>query len=194
VDVPSYNFKTGRREGSSGRLALADGEVLLIDSLHGLFPGMTARIPEEQKFRLYVETLSTVKDCDRRYLRWADIRLVRRVVRDMQFRNYSARETVRHWHLVRRSELRYIVPELKRAHAIVNSFLPYELPVMKARVEGHLLPLVREFGESPERDDAYERTLRILRFFSEIPAMCEEAVVPETSLLREFIGGSRYSY
>ncbi len=193
VEVPSYNFKTGRREGSAGKVRLEPGEVLLIDSLHGLFPGMTEGIPENQKFRLYVETLSTLKDAERRYVRWADIRLLRRVVRDMQFRNYSPRETIRHWHLVRRAELRYIVPELKRAHAIVNTFLPYELPIMKARLEGQLAPLVRDFEQSPERDDACERTLRVLRLFSELPGMREEALVPDESVLREFIGGSRYT-
>ena len=111
------------------------GSVLLIDSLHGLFPEMTASVPEEMKFRLYIETLSQIKGADGRFIRWADVRLLRRIVRDMQFRNYSPRSTIRHWHLVRRAELRYIVPELRRAHALVNSFLPYELPIMKARVE-----------------------------------------------------------
>ena len=132
--MPRYNFRTGRREGTEGSFRLAKDEVLLIDSLHGLFPEMTAGIGEERKFRLYIETLSQVRDREGRYLRWADVRMLRRMVRDMQFRSYSPRQTVRHWHLVRRSELRYIVPELQRAHAIVNSFLPYELPIMRARV------------------------------------------------------------
>lgn len=112
VQVPAYNFKTGRREGISGTLRLGEREVLLIDSLHGLFPEMTQSVAEEKKFRLYIETLSQIKAADGRYVRWADIRMLRRVVRDSLFRNYTPWETIRHWHLVRRSELRYIVPQL----------------------------------------------------------------------------------
>jgi uridine kinase len=194
VEVPRYDFKTGRRQGTSGSLALAGGEVLLIDSLHGLFADMTAAVPEDRKFRLYIETLSQMKGRDSRFIRWADVRMLRRVARDMQFRNYSPRQTIRHWHLVRRSELRYIVPELRRAHAIVNSFLPYELPVMKGRLQGHLAPLVREFEGNPEREDARERSLRALAMFDEIPAVTDESLVPPHSLLREFIGGSAYTY
>jgi uridine kinase len=194
VAVPRYNFKTGKREGEAGPLSLPRGAVLLIDSLHGLFPGMTESVPEEMKFRLYIESLSQIKAADGRYIRWADIRMLRRVVRDMQFRNYTPRSTIRHWHLVRRAELRYIVPELRRAHALVNSFLPYELPVMKARVERHLEPLISEFAGNPERQDAYERAVRVKALFDQIPAVTDETAVPERSLLREFIGGSAYSY
>jgi uridine kinase len=194
VEVPRYDFKTGRRQGTAGSLALAGNEVLLIDSLHGLFADMTAAVPEDRKFRLYVETLSQMKGRDSRFIRWTDVRMLRRVARDMQFRNYSPRQTIRHWHLVRRSELRYIVPELRRAHAIVNSFLPYELPVMKGRLQGHLAPLAREFEGNPEREDARERSLRVLAMFDEIPAVADESLIPPHSLLREFIGGSAYTY
>lgn len=193
VEVPRYDFKTGKRTGVSGTLSLGHEEVLLIDSLHGLFPEMTRGVGEEQKFRLYIETLSQIKGADGRFLRWADIRMVRRVVRDMLFRNYSPRDTIRHWHLVRRSELRYIVPELRHAHAVVNSFLPYELPIMKGRVEKHLPALIEQFAANPERQDAYERTLRVRAIFEQLPA-ADEKMVPDGSLLREFIGGSRYAY
>lgn len=194
VPVPRYNFRTGKREGTEGTLRLAKDEVLLIDSLHGLYPEMTAGIGEERKFRLYIETLSQVRDREGRYLRWADVRMLRRMVRDMQFRSYSPRQTVRHWHLVRRSELRYIVPELRRAHAIVNSFLPYELPIMRARVGAELEAMAREFEGDPEREDALERTRRVSRVFAELPVTADESAVPATSLLREFIGGSAYRY
>jgi uridine kinase len=194
VEVPRYNFRTGRREGISGTLSLTPPQVLLIDSLHGLYGEMTAAVPEDRKFRLYIETLSQMKAADGRYIRWADVRMLRRAVRDMQFRNYTPRQTIRHWHLVRRAELRYIVPELRRAHAIVNSFLPYELPVMKARLESALKPLLAEFEGSPEREDARERTARVLALFSQLPAVADEGLVPPRSLLREFIGGSAYTY
>jgi uridine kinase len=194
VDVPLYNFRTGRREGISGALRLGESEVLLIDSLHGLFPAMTESVPEEKKFRLYVETLSQVRGADGRYLRWADVRMLRRVVRDSQFRNYTPRETIRHWHLVRRSELRYIVPQLRRAHVIVNSYLPYELPIMKARVAPRLDPLIEEFSKDPARQDAFERAVRVKSLFDQVPSVENESLVPPTSLLREFIGGSSLTY
>ena len=161
IVVPRYDFTTGKRSGDSGTCALGEDQVLLIDSLHGLFPEMTRSVAEERKFRLYMETLSQMKGADGRFLRWADIRMLRRVVRDMLFRNYSPRDTIRHWHLVRRSELRYIVPELRRAHAVVNSFLPYELPIMKSRVEEYLPALIEQFAANPEMQDALERTLRV---------------------------------
>jgi len=194
VLVPHYNFKTGKREGDSGPLALEKGQVLLIDSLHGLFPDMTRAVPEEMKFRLYIETLSQIKGGDGRFIRWADVRMLRRVVRDMQFRSYAPHATIRHWHLVRRSELRYIVPELRRAHALVNSFLPYELPLMKARVEAFLPPLIASLSASSEHRDALDRALRVQGLFAQLPAVQDEAIVPRHSLLREFIGGSGYTY
>jgi len=194
VEVPAYNFKTGKREGVSGSLRLAERDVLLIDSLHGLFPEMTQSVPEEKKFRLYTETLSQIKGPDGRWVRWADVRMLRRIVRDSQFRNYTPRETIRHWHLVRRSELRYIVPQLRQAHAIVNSFLPYELPVMKARVATQLGTLIEEFAADPARQDAYERAVRVKGLFDQIPAVEDESLVPPGSLLREFIGGSSFVY
>ncbi|UCF97081.1 MAG: hypothetical protein JSV89_18195 [Spirochaetaceae bacterium] len=194
VEIPFYNFKTGRREGSSGHMQLREGEILLIDSLHGLFPEMSEGIPEEQKFRLYIETLSQVKDGTNQFVRWADIRLLRRMVRDMLFRNYSPAQTIRHWHFVRRSELRYIVPRLREADSIVNSFLPYEIPIMKHRL-GDLFPaFVREFANDTDSADAHDRALRIQRVFEQVPAWTDERIVPRDSLLREFIGGSEYDY
>ena len=194
VEIPFYNFKTGKREGTSGELQLGEGEILLVDSLHGLHPEMTEGIREKQKFRLYIETLSQIKDQDDQFVRWADIRLLRRTVRDMQFRNYSPTQTIRHWHFVRRSELRYIVPRLREAEVIVNSFLPYEIPIMKGRV-GEMFPdYLREFKEDADSADAYDRALRIHQIFEQVPAWTDEQVVPEDSLLREFIGGSIYKY
>ncbi len=194
IELPYYNFKTGRREGSSGTLQLAPGQILLIDSLHGLHPEMTEAIAEERKFRLYIETLSQVKDSSGQFLRWADVRLLRRMVRDMQFRNYSPAQTIQHWHLVRRSELRYIVPRLGQADAIVNSFLPFELPIMKHRLGGLFPGFISEFASDPERSDALDRARRIHQLFGELPSWSDESVVPADSLLREFIGGSRYKY
>jgi uridine kinase len=195
VVVPRYDFRTGRRSGDAGAVSLPTGAVLLLDSLHGLFPEMTASLPEEMKFRLYVETLSQLKAADGRYVRWADVRMLRRIVRDMQFRNYSPRSTIMHWPLVRRAELRYIVPELRRAHALVNSFLAYELPIMKSRLQPALASLINEFrAGSEDTQEAFERATRVQALFDQIPAVNGESVVPTRSLLREFIGGGAYDY
>lgn len=194
IQVPVYNFKTGKREKASQELKLGERDILLIDSLHGLSAEMTGNIPEEKKFRLYIETLSQVKNGAKRFIRWADIRLLRRMVRDMQFRSYSPEQTIRHWHYVRRSELRYIIPRLREADIIINSFLPYELPVMKKRL-GHFFPgFIKKFKNNPDRADAYERALRVESIFSELSPWEDEEVIPDKSLLREFIGGSAYSY
>jgi uridine kinase len=194
VQIPFYNFKTGNREGISEELTLGNRDILLIDSLHGMFEEMTGRVPEDKKFNLYIETLSQVKDREGIFIRWSDIRMLRRMVRDMQFRNYTPKQTITHWHFVRRSELRYIISRITNAHAIVNSFLAYELPIMKYRLEKFFPGFIEEFKDDLEKEDALERAQRVLRIFAEFPEWRDESVVPEYSLLREFIGGSRYSY
>lgn len=194
ISVPKYNFKTGRREGVLEKIKLKRNDIILIDSLHGMFPEMMEGIDDTKKFKLYIETLSQVKDENLQFIKWADIRMLRRMVRDMQFRNYSPEKTLTHWHLVRRSELRYIISRLRDANAIVNSFLPYELPVMKKRI-GHLFPgFVDKYKKDPERHDAFARAKRVYELFNEIPQWDNENVIPGDSLLREFIGGSIYKY
>jgi uridine kinase len=194
VHIPRYNFKTGKREGIFGKLTLKSKDIILIDSLHGMYEQMTESITEHQKFKLYVETLSQIKDGEGRFVRWTDIRMLRRMVRDMQFRNYSPRQTLMHWHFVRRSELRYIIPNISKAHFVMNTFLPYELPILKNRL-GHLFQgFIEEFRGDHNRADALERAQRIHGILHMIPPWQDEDVVPHDSLLREFIGGSSYSY
>ncbi|KPJ82444.1 MAG: hypothetical protein AMS17_18960 [Spirochaetes bacterium DG_61] len=194
VQIPYYNFKSGNREGISEELSIGEKDILLIDSLHGMFQEMTDEIDEEKKFKLYIETLSQLRDRNGRFIRWADIRMLRRMVRDMQFRNYSPRQTLAHWHYVRRSELRYIISRLTEAHTIINSFLPYELPIMKHRLGDFFPEFIEKFRDDPEKDDALGRAKRVQEIFQEIPAWTDESVVPKDSLFREFIGGSSYSY
>ncbi|MBN2350927.1 MAG: hypothetical protein JXD23_00040 [Spirochaetales bacterium] len=194
VEVPFYDFKKGKRSGSSGRVSLGKKGIVLVDSLHGLFEQMTAGIPESAKFKLYIETLAQLKDSDGRFLRWSDVRLMRRMVRDLQFRNYDPRHTILHWHYVRRAELRHIVSRLMQAHAVVNSSLAYELPFLKARLEESFARFAEEFRGDADVEDAQERAERVRALFAEIPACGDDALVPRTSLLREFIGGSEYAY
>ena len=194
IEVPYYNFKTGNREGVSGEMSIGDKEIILIDSLHGMFEDMTQGIAEERKFKLYIETLSQIKGKDNRFIRWADVRMLRRMVRDMQFRNYNPRQTIAHWHYVRRSELRYIVARLQQAHAVINSYLAYELPLMKNRLGDFFPRFIEEFKDDSNREDAFERAVRVNDIFGQIPSWQDESVIPKYSLLREFLGGSGYSY
>ncbi|MBN1524617.1 MAG: hypothetical protein JW904_09045 [Spirochaetales bacterium] len=192
VDIPFYDFKKGKRNGISASLAIPKNGIILIDSLHGLYDGMTAGIPDSAKFKLYIETLLQMKDSKKNFIRWTDIRMLRRMIRDMQFRNYDPRHTILHWHHVRRSELRYIVSQLKNADTIVNSSLAYELCILKQLLHGFIDSFAAEFSDDPDREDAGERAVRIKNLFAEIPAWQNEQLVPDTSLLREFIGGSVY--
>jgi uridine kinase len=194
VEIPRYDFKKGRRDGTSMTMRLGERECILVDSLHGMYEEMTRGIPLERKYKIYVETLAQLKDRESNYLRWSDIRMMRRMVRDMQFRNYNAGQTVSHWRYVRRSELRYIVPKLKEARVIINTFLPYEILVLKSRLSSAFDAFAGELGMKPEYEDALERTQRVTKLFDEIPDWNDESKIPDNSLLREFIGGSIYSY
>ena len=194
VEIPFYNFKTGTREGSAGTIRLGERDILLIDSLHGLYEAMTEGISPERIFKVYIETLAQLKDSSGAYVRWADIRMLRRMVRDLQFRSYSPRQTLLHWHFVRRAELRYIISRLRHANAIINSYIPYELPIFKHRLGGMFPRFVEELTGTEDHPDAFERAVRIMRLFDEIPEWTDESVVPRDSLMREFIGGSSYSY
>ncbi len=194
VEIPRYDFKKGKRDGIAGRMKLGGRDIILVDSLHGMYPGMTAGIPEERKYKIYVETLAQIKDAGNDYVRWSDVRMMRRMVRDMQFRNYNASQTIGHWKYVRRSELRYIVPKLREAHAVINTFLPYEILVLKARLASAFSRFSEEFASRPGYEDAVERTNRVIRLFKEIPDWSDESMIPAHSLLREFIGGSAYEY
>lgn len=194
IRIPYYDFKKGRREGYSKELKLKKGQLLLIDSLHGMFGRMTEGIPQETKFNLYIETLAQVKDKNNRFIRWSDIRLMRRIVRDTQFRNYNPKATIVHWRYVRRSEVRYIVAKLRNAHVIVNSYLPYELPILKNRLKDFFKGFLTELKDDIEYEDAYTRALRVNELFNQIPLWEDDSAVPKDSLLREFIGNSKYSY
>ena len=202
VSIPKYNFNKGKRDGISQNLKLQKKDIILIDSLHGMFPEMTNNINEKNKFKLYIETLSQLKTGNNQFIRWTDIRMLRRIIRDSQFRNTKPEQTIKHWHYVRRSELRYIVSHLKDAHGIVNSFLTYELPIMKYKLNEIISSLFQYFNnkknpgneDAMESEDALERVIRIKELFNELLPWQDDTIIPDTSLLREFIGKSSYQY
>lgn len=195
IRTPDYNFKTGRRTLDVHEMKLAPHQILLIDSLHGLYDGMTSRIPAAKKFRLYIETLGQFRDAHGNFMRWADNRLLRRMIRDSKHRALQPIQTLAHWHYVRRSELRHIIPFINgSADFLVNSALPYELPILKGKLF-HFFPEALElFRDEPKRQDAYVRARRVHELLAQITAVPDDTIVPGKSLLREFIGGSDYTY
>jgi len=192
VRMPRYDFKSGIRTLNAIEFRLEPGEILLIDSLHGLFRDMTASVPDESKFRLYVETLGQFHAGDGVFMRWADNRLMRRMIRDSLHRNSQPMSTLTHWHYVRRSELKNIIPFIGGVDFIVNTALPYELPILKARLSGYFPKAVKALRGDPKRQDAYIRACRLNDFLAPLTEVADDSIVPAGSLLREFIGGSRY--
>ena len=194
VMIPFYDFKTGRRFDNHTSMKLESDQVILIDSLHGLFPAMTGSIPDEQKFKLYLEPLLQMKGEDGEYVRWTDIRLIRRMLRDASHRAYDPRQTLEHWHYVRASEMRNIIPRINFTDAIINSAMPFELPLYAARMlkQFELWSIV--YKENPLRADAFERAARVYQLLSTIHPLNDESVIPSDSVIREFIGGSSLKY
>jgi len=192
VKMPRYDFVSGRRLEDGATVTIRPDQVILIDTLHGLFAPMTKGVPESMKFRVYIETISQTRDRDGEFLRWTDIRLLRRMVRDHATRGYDPSQTIGHWHYVRRAELKHIIPFIRDADYIINGSLPYELPFHK-KYSFDLLPAFLAVRKNePKRRDAYIRAERIHRFLSEVDLYEDESVVAPDSLLREFIGGSIY--
>jgi uridine kinase len=194
VRIPFYDFPTGKRTDGVTPMQIGPQDIILIDSLHGLYADMTRDIPDERKFRLYIETLLQMKDSAGRFIRWTDLRLMRRMVRDAQFRAYTPEQTLLHWHYVRSSELRNIVPHVNAADYIVNSGLPYELPIMKARLGDDFEHWAEKYAQDPQRVDACIRSARVSELLRTITGVEDESPIPPHSLLREFIGGSCYEY
>lgn len=194
VKTPHYDFKTGIRQPDVHELSLAKNEILLIDSLHGLYEGMTSSVPADNKFRLYIETLGQFKADDGTFMRWSDNRLLRRMIRDKDHRNLQPIQTLTHWHYVRRSELKNIIPFIKTTDCIVNSALPYELPVLKHRLFRYVRSSINRYKDDPKRLDAHIRANRVHELLKSIRSVSDDSCIPSDSLLREFIGGSRYRY
>ena len=194
IRTPHYDFKTGQRTLDVHELRLAPHQVLLIDSLHGLYDGMTSAVPAANKFRLYIETLGQLRNESGVFMRWADNRLLRRMARDSWHRNLQPLATLAHWHYVRRSELRHIIPFIGAVDYVVNSALPYELPLLKARLFQFLPEAMERFRDDAKRQDAFIRAKRVAEFLEPLTAVVDDSAVPPTALLREFIGGSAYAY
>lgn len=194
IKTPHYDFKTGKRTLNVHEMKLEKNHLLLIDSLHGLYADMTKSIPPEQKFRLYIETLGQVRNADGIFMRWADNRMLRRMIRDSWHRNLQPLQTLTHWHYVRRSELKHIIPFIGTVDYLVNSAMPYELPILKHKLFRYFPEAMRLYRDDPKRQDAYMRAKRVYEMLNPMTEWTDDSVVPKRSLIREFIGGSEYKY
>ncbi len=194
VLTPFYDFKTGKRHDNSTSMQIGKDDVILIDSLHGLHTPMTQSVDDDLKFKLYIEPLLQMKGTNDRYIRWTDLRLMRRMERDATHRAYAPQQTLEHWHYVRSSELNNIIPFVNTTDYIVNSGLPYELPIMRARLFHHFTEWRVKYRGDPLRKDALVRASRVHRLLRSVTSVEDDSPIPPDSLLREFIGGSCYEY
>lgn len=186
VEIPRYDFITGRRRWHEEPLRLTDRSVLIIEGIHGLNPKLTPAIPENQKFRVYISCLTSVAMDNTTRIATTDNRLLRRLIRDYRSRGASAIDTLARWASVRRGEEKHIFPYQENADQMLNSSLFYEFSVLRPFAE----PLLREVPNTvPEYDEA-RRMLQLLDNFT--PMAPDE--ISHTSVLREFIGGSTFNY
>ena len=190
VLIPYYDFKQGKRFDNRTPLQLHDNEVLLIDSLHGLYPEFSREIPAAQKFKLYLEPLLQMKMPDGQYIRWTDLRLIRRMLRDSVHRAYNPEQTLLHWHYVRSSEKRTILPYCNTADYIVNTSMPFEVPIYRPKLLQLFKEWEKKYQGDPLREDAYVRAARVYKMLEAIEPMEDDSAIPGDSVLREFIGGS----
>lgn len=194
VQIPFYDFKSGKRSPETTPMSIKEDELILIDSLHGLFPGLTSQVPDEKKFKLYLEPLMQMKGMDGEYIHWTDIRLIRRMLRDVVHRAYDPRQTLEHWHYVRSSEMRHIIPNNVRADLIINSAMPFELPIYAHRLAKDFKEWQQQYRDDPLREDAFLRADRVARLLETIQQVEDDSLIPSDSVIREFIGGSSLKY
>ncbi|MGA2504981.1 MAG: ATP cone domain-containing protein [Anaerolineales bacterium] len=188
IQMPYYDFKTGKRSSKTTPTRLSKNDILLIDSLYGLYPPLTEGL-QDASFKVYIEPLLQLKCNDGEYVRWTDIRLMRRMLRDAAYRASDYGQTLTHWHYVRSGELRSILPYISSADYIVNSGMPYELPVYQPKLVGYFEKWAEEYKDDPLRQDAYNRASRVHALLDTIAPVTDDTVVPSDSVLREFIGG-----
>ena len=186
IEMPKFDFKVGTKRYDGKKMKLERDEVLVIEGIHCLNDKLTNSIPKDQKYKIYISAL-TVLNMDRyNRISTTDTRLVRRIVRDYQFRSYSAKHTIATWHMVNKGEEKNIYPYQEEADSIFNTSLIYELGVLKKIA----MPLLEEITEEePEHAEA-QRLINMLKYFREIPAK----YVPTNSLLKEFLGGGDFKY
>jgi len=189
VEIPKYDFASGERKFVGQTLQMGENDVLIMEGIHGLNPALTSQVPAAQKFSIYVSVLTPLSIDEKTQMKASDYRQLRRMVRDRQFRGTSAEETILRWPSVMAGEEKHILPFKEYADALFNSALFYEIPMLKCYAE----PLLQTIKpESP----AYSEAQRLLGQLREVIALTPAVLrhIPPTSIVREFIGGSSFSY
>ena len=186
IEIPFFNFEDGKRYYKGEKLKLQDDSILIMEGIHALNPDLIPDIPPETTFKIYVSALTTISIDNHNWIPTTDTRLLRRIIRDYRFRNYSARETIARWPSVRRGEEKWIFPYQENADVLFNSALLFELAVLKRHAE----PIL---AEVPKYCDEYTETHRLIKFLNYFVPI-HDREIPPTSLLREFVGGSSFRY
>ncbi len=186
VEIPEYNFATGKREYNGKRLQLGEGKVLLIEGIHALNPMLTAQIADEYKYKVYISTLTAISLDDHNWIPTRDNRLLRRIIRDYNKGAFSARETISQWPSVCEGEEKWIYPYQENADVMFNSALNIEFAVLRLHAEPILASVPKN---CPEYAEAH-RLLKFIHYF--VPVSDKE--IPPTSIMREFVGGSSFKY
>lgn len=187
VELPKFSFETGKRYYDGTKLQISAEHLILIEGIHGLNPKLTEAIADKMKFKVYISALTQIGIDGHNRIPTTDNRLIRRIVRDHRYRNYSALDTLRRWDSVRRGEERNIFPFQENSDVMFNSALLYELAVLKKHAE----PLLQQIRQNvPE----YAEAMRLLKFFSYFDSITPEKEIPPTSILREFLEGSSFKY
>jgi len=186
IEIPFFNFEDGKRYFKGEKLKLDEDSILIMEGIHALNPELIPEIPQDITFKIYVSALTTISIDNHNWIPTTDTRLLRRIIRDYRFRNYSARETIARWPSVRRGEEKWIFPYQENADVMFNSALLFELAVLKKHAE----PIL---AEVPKFCDEYTETHRLIKFLNYFVSIPEREI-PPTSLLREFVGGSSFRY
>jgi uridine kinase len=186
IEIPVFNFEDGKRYTGGEKIQLKEDNILIMEGIHSLNPELTKDIPTETIFKIYVSALTTISIDNHNWIPTADTRLLRRIIRDFRFRNYSARETIARWASVRRGEEKWIFPYQENADVMFNSALLFELAVLKKHAE----PIL---AEVPKFCEEYTETHRLMKFLNYFVPI-HDREIPPTSLLREFLGGSSFRY
>ena len=184
VEVPEYNFVTGLREFNGKKLKLEPGSILLIEGIHALNPRLTDQVPESAKYRIFINTITSISLDDHNCIPTSDNRLLRRIMRDFNKGAFTARESIKHWPNVRRSEVKWIYPYQECADVLFNSAYLVEFAVVRAHAERILMTVPKN---CPEYSEAH-RLKKFLSYFTPV----SDKDVPSTSMLRSFIGGSSF--
>jgi len=186
VEIPEYNFTTGKREYNGKKLQLGDGKILLIEGIHALNPTLTAQIPNEYKYKIYISTLTSISLDDHNWIPTRDNRLLRRIIRDYNKGAFTAQETIKQWPSVCEGEEKWIFPYQETADVMFNSALNIEFAVLRLHAEPILASVPKN---CPEYSEAH-RLLKFIHYFTPVP----DKEIPPTSIMREFVGGSSFKY